>query len=158
MSEFPPCTHADQPPTRRSCTTFGFTSIAEVHKLLNTSNLAGFVATARPEEAKRFYESTLGLSLVEDSPYALVFESNGTTVRVQKLQAMSPAAHTILGWEVNDMAAMVRRLSSRGVKFERYDGLPQNEAGIWRTPDGSSVAWFRDPDGNTLSLTERTSE
>jgi catechol 2,3-dioxygenase-like lactoylglutathione lyase family enzyme len=123
--------------------------------MLRTSKLVGFVATARPTEAKRFYEATLGLLLVEDGPYALVFDANGTTVRVQKVQSLAPVAHTVLGWEVKNIAATVQHLSSHGVKFERYDGLPQDEAGVWRTPDGSGVAWFHDPDGNTLSLTER---
>jgi catechol 2,3-dioxygenase-like lactoylglutathione lyase family enzyme len=123
--------------------------------MLSTSKLIGFVATARPAEAKRFYGTTLGLSLVEDGPYAIVFDANGTTVRVQKVQFLAPAAPTALGWEVKDLAALVQRLSSQGVQFERYEGPAQDEAGVWRTPDGSSVAWFRDPDGNTLSLTER---
>ncbi|MEO8152557.1 MAG: VOC family protein [Rhizobacter sp.] len=126
--------------------------------MLNTSKLVGFVGTTKPAEAKRFYEQSLGLQLVEESPFALVFASGGTTVRVQKVQSLSTPPYTSLGWEVKDIAATVQHLSSRGVEFQRYDGLPQNEAGIWRTPDGSQVAWFRDPDGNTLSLTEHVAK
>ena len=94
------------------------------------------------------------MSLVEDGPYALVFSANGITVRVQKVESLTPATYTVLGWEVHDIASVASALSKQGVKFERYSGLPQDAAGIWRTPDGSRVAWFRDPDGNTLSLTE----
>ncbi len=126
--------------------------------VLNTSKIVGFVATARPAESKRFYETTLGLVLVEEGPYALVFEANGITVRVQKLQSFVPVNCTVLGWEVSDLASTVRNLSARGVVFERYAGLAQDDIGAWRTPDGSIVAWFLDPDGNTLSLTERASQ
>lgn len=122
--------------------------------MLSTAKLVGFVATARPAEAKHFYENALGLSLIEDGPHALVFAANGTTLRVQKVQSVTPSGYTALGWEVNDIATTVQRLSKLGVRFERYEGLAQSDAGIWRAPDGSSVAWFRDPDGNMLSLTE----
>jgi len=123
---------------------------------LNTATLVGFVATAEPLAAKRFYEGVLGLRLLEDGPFALVFAAGTTTVRVQRVESVKASAYTTLGWEVDDIAAAVRTLSDRGVKFERFPGLSQNEAGVWRTPDGSCVAWFRDPDGNTLSLTQRS--
>jgi catechol 2,3-dioxygenase-like lactoylglutathione lyase family enzyme len=122
--------------------------------MLNRSTLIGFVATTQPAEARRFYEHSLGLELLEESPFALVFASGGNTVRVQKVQAVATPPYTSLGWAVDDIAATVRQLGSRGVTFQRYEGLPQNDEGIWRTPDGSQVAWFRDPDGNTLSLTQ----
>jgi predicted enzyme related to lactoylglutathione lyase len=121
---------------------------------MNKSKLICFVATARPAEAKRFYEETLDLKLVDDSPFALVFDANGTMLRVQKVQKLSPAQHTTLGWEVGDIRATVTKLSKKGVHFERYEGMAQDALGIWTTPDGSYVAWFKDPDGNTLSLTE----
>ena len=124
--------------------------------MLSTAKLVGFVATAKPAEAKHFYQIVLGLTLIEDGPYALVFDANGTTVRVQKVQKVSVAGYTALGWKVSDIRAAMQHLSEQGVVFERYEGLPQDPAGIWRTPDGSSVAWFRDPDGNTLSLTEHS--
>ena len=122
--------------------------------MLSTSKLVGFLATARPADAKRFYEDILELSLLEDGPYALVFSANGTVLRVQKVQAVALAPYTALGWSVSDITATVQNLGNKGVKFQRYEGLPQDDKGIWRTPDGSSVAWFRDPDGNTLSITE----
>ena len=122
--------------------------------MLNSSKLVGFVATTKPEEAKVFYEQSLGLQLVEESAFALVFASGSNMVRIQKVQALATPPYTSLGWEVKDIAAAVQYLTSKGVKFERYEGLPQNDEGIWRTPDGSRVAWLQDPDGNTRSLTE----
>jgi catechol 2,3-dioxygenase-like lactoylglutathione lyase family enzyme len=123
--------------------------------VLTESKLVCFVATARPAEAKRFYQGVLGLSIIEDSSLALVFDAHGTELRVQKVQAVSPPPYTALGWQVADIEGMARRLGERGVRLERFGGLLQDELGIWSTPDGSRVAWFRDPDGNTLSLTQR---
>ncbi len=122
--------------------------------MLRDSKLIAFVASAKPLEAKRFYESVLGFTLVEESPFALVFEAGGSPLRVQKVEHVAPAGYTALGWQVGNIASEVEHLSKQGVAFERYAHLPQDEAGIWATPDGSKVAWFRDPDGNTLSLTE----
>jgi len=122
--------------------------------MLSTATLMGFVATADAAAARQFYQNVLGLELVEDGPYALVFAVPGTSIRVQKVEAVAPAPYTALGWRVADIAAEVRQLAARGLRFERYAGLPQDEHGIWRTPAGAAVAWFRDPDGNTLSLTE----
>lgn len=122
--------------------------------MLNTSRLMGFVASARPEESKRFYVGVLGLRVVEDTPFALILDANGNTVRVQKVKSVSVPAYTVLGWEVADITDTARRLRDKGVLFQCYDGLPQDEFGIWTTPDGNKVAWFKDPDGNILSLTE----
>jgi catechol 2,3-dioxygenase-like lactoylglutathione lyase family enzyme len=122
--------------------------------MLNSASLVGFVATANPEVARRFYETVLGLTLVEDTPFALVFEANRTILRVQKVQRVSPAPYTALGWAVADIRSTVRALMAKDIVFQRYDGLAQDELGIWRTPSGALVAWFLDPDGNTLSLSE----
>lgn len=122
--------------------------------MLSNSKIVGFVATAKPEDAKRFYENSLGLKLLEDGPFALVFASGDNTIRVQKVESLATPPYTSLGWEVKNIAATVEQLTSNGVEFQHHEGLPQNEAGIWRTPDGAQIAWFRDPDGNTLSLTE----
>ena len=120
--------------------------------MLSASKLVGFVATSRPRESRQFYEETLGLSLLEDSPVALVFDAFGTVLRLQKVKSVSASAYTVLGWEVSSIEGVVQRLSDKGVSFERYDGMPQDELGIWTTPAGAKVAWFRDPDGNLLSL------
>ena len=122
--------------------------------MLSQSKLIGFVATANPDKAKKFYGELLGLALNEDGPHALVFTANETSIRVQKVDSVNVSGYTALGWAVEDIGLAVKGLSERGVHFERYPWLEQDEAGIWRTPDGSAVAWFKDPDGNTLSLTE----
>ena len=89
-----------------------------------------------------------------DDPYALVFRSGQLQLRIQKVDRKPEIGYTVLGWAVTDIQKSVRRLSDAGVEFTRYDGLDQDSEGIWRTPSGARVAWFRDPDDNTLSLTE----
>jgi predicted enzyme related to lactoylglutathione lyase len=126
--------------------------------MLNSASLVCFIATVAPEAAKHFYQLVLDLSFVEDTPFALVFNANGTTLRVQKVERLSPASHTALGWAVNDIRSVVQTLAARGVVFQRYDGLLQDQFGIWSAPSGAMVAWFCDPDGNVLSLTESPSE
>lgn len=113
-----------------------------------------FVATTRPDRARTFYADVLGLRLVSDEAWAIVFEADGIMLRVQKVPALEPAQHTVLGWQVPDIVATMSALVDRGVRFERYPALPQDEHGVWTTPDGHRVAWFKDPDGNTLSLTQ----
>jgi predicted enzyme related to lactoylglutathione lyase len=122
--------------------------------VLGSCDVVAFVATRDPDRARAFYEGVLELTVVADEPFALVFDAHGTTLRVQKLQELAPARHTVLGWLVPDIAAAVRQLSARGVVCERYPGLPQDDLGICTFPGGGRVAWFKDPDGNTLSLTE----
>jgi catechol 2,3-dioxygenase-like lactoylglutathione lyase family enzyme len=122
--------------------------------MLSGEGLVGFVATAMPDRAQAFYEGALGLELLEDTPFALVFRAGSTTIRLQKVRSVVVTDYTALGWQVNDIAGVVRELTARGVEFRRYEGLDQDDAGIWRTPDGARVAWFRDPDGNTLSVTQ----
>jgi catechol 2,3-dioxygenase-like lactoylglutathione lyase family enzyme len=122
--------------------------------VLAHSHLIAFAATAHPERARSFYGDTLGLRLIEDSPFAIVFDANGTMLRIQKVQEHLPLQHTVLGWRVSDIGSTIDELSRKGIRFERYDGLPQDDRGVWRTPDGTAVAWFKDPDGNTLSLTQ----
>jgi len=121
---------------------------------MNSSKIICFVATQHPEKARTFYESTLGLKFISDDPFAMVFDVNGTMLRVQKVQELHPAKHTVLGWEVPDIGARMKELMAKGVRFERFPGLPQDELGAWTTPSGAKVAWFADPDGNTLSLTQ----
>ncbi len=122
--------------------------------MLNNSNVVAFVATSKPDGAKDFYQRVLGLRLVYDDPFAIVFDANGVMLRVQKVQEHAPPPYTVLGWDVADIGASVKELSERDVKFERYAWLEQDELGIWTTPSGARIAWFKDPDGNTLSLTQ----
>jgi catechol 2,3-dioxygenase-like lactoylglutathione lyase family enzyme len=123
--------------------------------LLGSSKIAAFSATANPERAKTFYRDQLGLTLIGDEPYALVFDANGTMLRVQKVKEVNEAKYTTLGWNVPDISAMVDELEKTGVKFERYGFPGQDQKGIW-TPPGSTakIAWFKDPDGNILSLAQ----
>ncbi len=125
--------------------------------MLNNHDVVTFLATTDSAQARHFYEQTLGLTFVMDGPAALVFEANGVTLRIQKVQALSPAPHTVLGWTVPDIAAAVADLAAKGVQFVIYPGMGQNQAGILSFDYGVQVAWFKDPDGNTLSLTEMPS-
>ena len=122
--------------------------------MLNDSRLICFAATRNSEAAKEFYRDVLGLRLTEDSPFALAFDANGTMLRIQKFPDHVPPKTTVLGWHVEDIGAKVADLTQRGVRFEHYPSLAQDQRGIWNSPSGAQVAWFKDPDGNTLSLTQ----
>ncbi len=121
---------------------------------LNRSKVIAFVSTTDPARAKAFYRDTVGLRFVSEDPFAVVFDANDTMLRVSIVREMTPVNHTVLGWDVKDIVATVNELKSKGVKFERYDVLPQDELGIWVAPDGHRIAWFKDPDGNLLSITQ----
>lgn len=120
--------------------------------MLHENSVVAFVATTNGAAARQFYEETLGLKVLSDDPFALVCEANGRTVRIQKVESLRPQQFTVLGWEVANVSAVVDDLAKRGVKFERYHGMNQDERGVWTAPGGAHVAWFKDPDGNTLSL------
>jgi catechol 2,3-dioxygenase-like lactoylglutathione lyase family enzyme len=122
--------------------------------MLGSSDLVAFVATADLERARDFYGGTLGLRLTEETPFACVFDANGTVLRVTPVGELASAPYTVLGWSVADVTAIVEDLRSKGVQTERYVGIEQDALGVWVTPGGDKVAWFKDPDGNTLSLTE----
>lgn len=126
--------------------------------MLKSSKLVGFAATAKPEEARRFYEDVLELELLEDTPFALVFGANGTTLRLQKVPAVTAVPYTTLGWEVSDVGAAARWLAARGATLGRFQGLEQDDAGVWTAPDGTQVAWFEAPDGNMLSITQQAAQ
>lgn len=116
------------------------------------------IATKNPEAAKDFYSNVLELKLIEDSPFALVFDANGTMLRIQKVQEFAPAKHTALGWHVADIRSVIDDLIRKGVRFQRCEGLPQDDLGIWRTLSGALIAWFCDRDGNILSITQFPSQ
>jgi catechol 2,3-dioxygenase-like lactoylglutathione lyase family enzyme len=122
--------------------------------MLQESNVIAFVATADPDKAKLFYSNTLGLRLVDETPFALEFDAHGTMLRIQIVETLKPAQHTVLGWRVDDIATAAKELTANGATFERFEGMPQDELGVWNSPGGAKVAWFKDPDGNVLSLTE----
>ena len=117
-------------------------------------DVVAFVATARPAAARKFYRDTLGLRLVSDNQFALAFDCHGTMLRVQIVEKVAAAGYTALGWRVPDIVKVVNMLAKKGVMFEHYQWMEQDEHGVWEAPSGARVAWFKDPDGNTLSLTE----
>ena len=122
---------------------------------LGKYNIVAFVSIVDTERAKRFYRDTLGLRLVsEEPPFALVFDANGIMLRLVMGTELPPRAGTVLGWQVPDIATAVRDLERAGVPFERYVYFQQNELGVWTSPTGARIAWFKDPDGNILSLSE----
>ncbi|HEY1900905.1 MAG TPA: VOC family protein [Terracidiphilus sp.] len=122
---------------------------------LGNYNIIGFVSIVDVSRAKDFYRDTLGLRLVmEEPPFALVFEANGIMLRLGMAKELPPAHGTVLGWQVPEIAATVQSLAQAGVHFERYAWMDQDELGIWTSPTGARVAWFKDPDGNILSVSE----
>jgi catechol 2,3-dioxygenase-like lactoylglutathione lyase family enzyme len=125
-------------------------AMAVLHRMI------GFVITSQPEKAKAFYGDVLGFRLMSDDNFALVFDANGTMIRVGKGLPFTPAQNTVLGWEVDDIRAAITVLAPRGVHFEQFN-LPfikQDELGVWTPPNGDQVAWFKDPDGNVLSISQ----
>ena len=122
---------------------------------LGQAKVMGFVATADAGRAKEFYRDVLGLRLLSDEHYALVFMAGGgTMLRIQKVRDLVPQPFTAFGWEVDDLERTVDELVARGATMLRAAGIPQDARGIWDTGDRARVCWFKDPDGNTLSLTE----
>jgi catechol 2,3-dioxygenase-like lactoylglutathione lyase family enzyme len=110
--------------------------------------------TSDPVKARTFYEGTLGLRFISEDQFAIVFKAHQNTLRVGISPKFTPANNSILGWEVPDIVAAVRMLQDAGVVFERFPGMKQDELGIWTPPSGDKVAWFKDPDGNVLSLSQ----
>ena len=122
---------------------------------LGKYNIIGFVTIVDVPRAKEFYRDTLGLRLVsEEPPFALVFEANGIMLRLGMANQLPSAHGTVLGWQVPDIIAAVKELEQAGVRFERYPQMKQDELGIWTSPTGVKVAWFKDSDGNILSVSE----
>lgn len=124
--------------------------------ILGYASLVAFVPTTDPARAKTFFGETLGLHLVSDElPFALVFDANGTMLRVTAVNELQPHPFTVLGWQVESIEEAVEALAAKGVVFQRYPGLNDADPhGIWNAPSGARIAWFKDPDGNVLSLTE----
>lgn len=112
------------------------------------------MATRNAEKAKEFYRDKLGLKFVSDDGFALVFDIAGTMFRIARVKELATAPYTVLGWEVQAIEKAVSDLVKKGVSFERFPGVPQDEQGIWSAPGGAKVAWFKDPDGNILSLSQ----
>lgn len=123
--------------------------------MLASSKMVGFVPTRDSKKSREFYEGKLGFQFVSDDPFALVVRAGDTKIRVAKVpKDFTPVAFTILGWEVINIEAVVAWLKNRGVAFEKYPFVQDQELGIWTAPNGDKVAWFKDPDGNVLSVAQ----
>jgi len=119
---------------------------------LGAADLIAFVPTKDMGKARPFYEKTLGLPMEGQSPVACAFRAGGVLVRVIVVEQLTPFPFTLLGWSVEDINETVAALTARGVAFDRFEGVDQDELGVWRSPGGAQVAWFKDPDGNTFAV------
>jgi len=123
--------------------------------MLGNTPIVAFIPTLDFDKARAFYVDILGLRFVANDGFALVLDANGTMIRVAKVQPdFKPAIFTILGWEVTEIEKVVAAMTEKGVVFERYGFFEQDALGIWSAPGGAKVAWFKDPDGNTLSVSQ----
>lgn len=122
--------------------------------MFDHGTLVAFIASTDLDAARAFYADVLGLGVIEENPYALVVDGHGTTIRITKVDDAVVPPYTVLGWEVDDVAATVARLTTAGITFERFPGMTQDEAGVWDAPGGARVAWFKDPEGHVLSVTQ----
>ena len=122
--------------------------------MLGSTNIVAFVPIKDSEKARAFYEGVLGLRFVKDDGFALVFDANGIMVRAAKMKEVTPAQFTVLGWQVKNIEDIVRALQKKGAHFEIFGFFKQDELGIWTAPTGDKVAWFKDPDGNILSVSQ----
>jgi catechol 2,3-dioxygenase-like lactoylglutathione lyase family enzyme len=122
--------------------------------MLGSANIVAFVPTRDAEKARAFYEDVLGIRFIKDDGFALVFDANGTMIRVAKAPEFKPFPFTLLGWQVSGIENVVRALKKKGVHFEIFGFFKQDELGIWTAPTGDKVAWFKDPDGNLLSVSQ----
>jgi catechol 2,3-dioxygenase-like lactoylglutathione lyase family enzyme len=121
---------------------------------LSSYKLISFIATRDAARARAFYGGVLGLRFVSEDPFAVVFDAHGNMLRITPVKEIAPGGYTVLGWEVPDIALAAAELQKAGVEFLRYPGMNQDEAGIWHAPGGACVAWFTDPDGNILSISQ----
>ena len=124
--------------------------------MIQLNKIIGFLPTKDSHRTRQFYENTLGLKFLSDDPYALVMQSGAYMIRIAKVQDFAPAPYTVLGWEVQNIESVVSELKSRGVTFEKYPFVQDQELGIWSAPGGAKVAWFKDPDGNLLSVSQHS--
>ena len=124
--------------------------------MFKLDKVIGFLPTKDAKRARAFFEGTLGLQFVSDDAYALVMQSGATMIRIARVEGFAPVPYTVLGWEVQNIQSVVSDLKTRGVVFENYPFIQDQELGIWQSPGGTKVAWFKDPDGNVLSVSQHT--
>jgi len=122
--------------------------------MLASEKVMAFLATTDGERAKEFFRDRLGLTYLSEDPFAIVFDLNGIMLRISPVKSLTPQQFTVLGWQVGDIAETVASLHKAGVTFEKFGFPGQDENGIWSAPGGAKVAWFKDPDGNVLSVSQ----
>jgi catechol 2,3-dioxygenase-like lactoylglutathione lyase family enzyme len=122
--------------------------------MLANQKIKAFVSTVQPEKARKFYKDILGLKLLSEDKYGFEFDANGSLLRISIVEKLIPQPFTVLGWDSDEMESLIKLLNEKGVRFERYEFVKQDSSGIWTAPDGTRVAWFKDPDGNLLSLSD----
>jgi catechol 2,3-dioxygenase-like lactoylglutathione lyase family enzyme len=120
--------------------------------MLGRAPYVGFIPVSGISSIREFYVKTLGLTFVHEDDFALVVDAHGTTIRITPVPDFAPQPFTIAGWSSEDVVSTVARMREAGVVFQLFDGLDQDELGIWHAPGGDLVAWFRDPEGNVLSI------
>jgi hypothetical protein len=128
--------------------------LTEGREMLASSKIIGFVPTKDSVKARGFYEGIMQFQFVSDDMFALVMKAGETMIRIGKVQDFTPAPYTVLGWEVSNIEEVAKWLQKRGVTLEKFPFVQDKELGVWTTPDGDKVAWFRDPDGNVLSVSQ----
>jgi catechol 2,3-dioxygenase-like lactoylglutathione lyase family enzyme len=122
---------------------------------LRSAKAVAFVNVSDRERALDFYTGMLGLTLRSSDPFGDFLELGGALLRITVIPDYDPHPHPVVGWNVADVRATAAALVERGLSFNIYEDLGQDEDGIWTAPDGTAkVAWFLDPDGNVLSLSE----
>ena len=122
--------------------------------MLTSNPVIAFIPTSDGDRARTFYEQKLGLRFVSDDSFAIVMDCQGTMLRIARVGEFKPHPFTILGWQVEDIDTTAEVMTSNGIQFSRFPGLEQDEAGVWTAPNGARVAWFKDPDGNILSISQ----
>lgn len=122
--------------------------------MLANRTLVAFVSTTDFSKARAFYGTMLGLPIVSEDAFALVVDANGIMLRISKVDTLIPQRFTVLGWEIRNIEEMMKAMKEKGIAFERYGHLEQDAAGIWTSPSGARIAWFKDPDGNVLSISQ----
>jgi catechol 2,3-dioxygenase-like lactoylglutathione lyase family enzyme len=123
--------------------------------MLSNQRLKAFVSTVQPSVASEFYQKKLGLTLLSQDKYGMEFEANEAYIRLSVVDKLTPQPFTVLGWDTDDIVSTISNLTANGIIFERYDFIEQDENGIWTAPGGTRVAWFKDPDGNLLSVSDK---
>jgi catechol 2,3-dioxygenase-like lactoylglutathione lyase family enzyme len=122
--------------------------------MIEKNRLMAFVPVSSADKARGFYRDTLGLRMISEDGFALAFDVEGVMLRATLIPKFTPQPFTVLGWQVADAAAMARKLTAGGVALMRFPGLEQDKDDLWRAPGGALIGWFKDPDGNVLSISQ----